>query len=88
MQPEKKFKAGAVAATVWINKTEKGSFPSIQLSRSYLDKENNWKDTNSYKMNDIPKALLVLGEAYKYVAMKEKEKAAPVAPTPAIPMAV
>jgi len=73
-QPEKKFRVGGVSATVWINSTEKGSFPNIQLSRSYLDKEKNWKDTNSYGMNDVPKALLVLGEAYKYIAMKEKEK--------------
>ncbi len=78
MQPEKKFRAGAVSATVWMNSTEKGSFPSIQLSRSYLDKEKNWKDTNSFNVNDVPKALVVLEEAYKYVTMREKEKPATV----------
>ncbi len=78
MNPEKKFRAGAVSATVWINTNEKGSFPSIQLGRSYRDKENNWKETNSFNVNDVPKALVVLQEAYKYVAMREKEKTAAV----------
>ncbi len=78
MNPEKKFRAGAVSATVWINTSEKGSFPSIQLGKSYRDKENNWKETNSFNMNDVPKALVVLQEAYKYVAMKEKERTAEV----------
>ena len=78
MNPEKKFRAGAVSATVWINTNEKGSFPSIQLGKSYRDKENNWKETSSFNVNDVPKALVVLQEAYKYVAMREKEKAAAV----------
>ncbi len=76
MNPEKKFRAGAVSATVWINTNEKGSFPSIQLGKSYKDKDNNWKETSSFGVNDVPKALVVLQEAYKYVAMKEKERAA------------
>lgn len=78
MNPEKKFRAGAVSATVWINTNEKGSFPSIQLGKSYRDKENNWKETNSFNVNDVPKAVVVLQEAYKYVAMREREKAAEV----------
>lgn len=74
VEPERKFRAGGVSATVWMNSTEKGVFPSIRLSRSYLDKQNNWKDTNSFNINDIPKAVLVLGEAYRYVSLKDKEK--------------
>ena len=75
IQPEKKFRVGAVSATVWINSTEKGSFPNIQLSRSYLDKDKNWKDTNSFNVNDIPKAVLVLEEAYKFVSLRNKTEA-------------
>jgi len=74
IQPEKKFRAGAVSATVWMNDSEKGSYPSIQLTRSYLDKQNNWKDSKSFNLNDLPKAVLVLEEAYRYLAMKQKEK--------------
>ena len=80
MNPEKKFRAGSVSATVWINTNEKGSFPSVQLGRSYLDKEKNWKETSSFGINDVPKAIVVLNEAYRYVSMREKEK-----PMPALP---
>jgi len=74
MQPDKKFRAGAVSATIWMNTSEKGTFASVQLGKSYMDKENNWKETNSFNVNDVPKAVLVLEEAYKYIATKPKDK--------------
>ena len=70
MQPEKKFRAGLVSATIWKNQGAKGSYATVTLSRAYLDKENNWKDTNSYKATDLPRAALVLNEAFKYLQLK------------------
>lgn len=71
--PEKKFRAGAITVTIWRNETEKGSFNSVQLDRSYKDKEDNWKKTNSLRLNDLPKAALLLNKAYEYIVLKEKE---------------
>lgn len=76
-QPEKKFRAGAVTATVWKNvgKTKDGrEFDdfSTTLERSYKDGEE-WKTTNSYKQNDLPKVALVSNLAYKFIAMKEEK---------------
>ena len=70
-KPVKKFRAGAVSAAVWENQTEKGSFASISLQRSYKDKEE-WKTTNSFNVNDLPKAMLVLNQAFKYLMLKEQ----------------
>lgn len=70
MQPEQKFKAGAVEVSIWKNESEKGDYHSISFQRSYKDKEGNWQTTNSLKVNDLPKALIALGKAYEYVALK------------------
>ena len=75
--PEKKFKAGAISATIWKNegKSESDgkdySFYSINLDRSYTDKEGKWQKTNSLRANDLPKAILVLNKAYEFVILKK-----------------
>ncbi len=78
-QPEKKFSTGVISATVWKNNgTSKkdGSpveFRTISLQRRYTDKEGTWKSTNSLRLNDLPKASLVLNKAYEYLVMKEQD---------------
>jgi len=69
--PEKKFRAGPISATVWRNLTEKGSYASVQLSRSYKDASNAWKSTGSLRINDLPKAVVILNKAYEYLVLKE-----------------
>jgi len=77
-KPEKKFSTGAITATVWKNNgTSKrdGSqveFRTIQLDRHYKDKDGSWKSTNSMRVNDLPKAALVLNKAYEYLVMREQ----------------
>jgi hypothetical protein len=76
-QPEKKFRAGAIAATVWANEGknkdgEKNSFNTISFERSYKDKEGKWKSTNSLRINDLPRAVVVLNKAYEYIILKAR----------------
>lgn len=74
-QPEKKFRAGAVSATVWKNagkgtqSNEQFEYRSVSFERSYKDPQGNWKTTNSLRINDLPKALLVLEKAYEFIAL-------------------
>jgi hypothetical protein len=74
--PEKKFKAGSVSATIWLNSGQDSEgkltqFRTIAFERSYLDKEGNWQSTNSLRLTDIPKGILVLNKAYEYLVLKE-----------------
>ena len=76
--PEKKFSAGAISATVWQNKgTDRFGndviFRTISFDRRYKDKEGNWQSSSSLRVNDLPKGMLVLEEAYKYLLLKENE---------------
>ena len=76
--PEKKFSTGAITATVWKNNgTSKRDgaqieFRTIQLDRRYKDKDGSWKSTNSLRINDLPKAALVLNKAYEYLVIREQ----------------
>ncbi|MBI4438663.1 hypothetical protein HY640_01900 [Candidatus Woesearchaeota archaeon] len=69
--PEKKFRAGAVTATIWKNDTERGSYATVNMERSYKDGDT-WKSTSSLRLNDLPKAALVLNKAYEYLLMQDK----------------
>ena len=74
-KPEKKFKAGAVSATVWANemrdKQGKGFLVyTVAFDRAYMDRDGKWKSTSSLRVNDIPKLQLVAQEAYEYLVRK------------------
>lgn len=74
--PEKKFRAGAISATVWLNKGQKVNgkemeYRTISLERCYTDKEGKWQSTNSFRINDLPKAGIVLQKAYEFVVFNE-----------------
>ncbi|MBI2573359.1 hypothetical protein HYV86_05845 [Candidatus Woesearchaeota archaeon] len=75
--PEKKFRAGAITATVWANKIqnktgEEGEYHTISLERNYTDKDGKWHSTNSMRVNDLPRALIVLQKAYEYSVLQEQ----------------
>jgi hypothetical protein len=76
-QPEKKFVAGSISATIWKNASEKDgkefSFESITLSRNFKDHSGNWKSTSSMRLNDLPKAEIVLKKAYEYLTFREAQ---------------
>ncbi len=75
--PKKKFRAGPISATIWENKGknaqgEANTFNTISLERVYQDKEGNWKSTNSFRLNDLPKAHAVLQRVYNDLVVKEQ----------------
>lgn len=74
--PEKKFRAGVVSATVWLNQTEKNgkaaSYRTISLQRGYKDKNDQWQNTTSFRTNDLPRATLVLNQAYEYLVTQQR----------------
>ena len=66
-EPEKKFAAGLIRATVWKNTAKNGNeFRSISLTKSY-QKDGEWENSNPLGMQDIDKAIQVLQEAKVYL---------------------
>ena len=75
-RPEKNFKVGAVRAAVWkrtYDTRDGRQFDArrVVLDRSYRDGQGSWQNTNSYDLNDIPKAILALEQAYVYLSTKD-----------------
>lgn len=79
--PEKKFSTGVISATIWQNqgKGRNGeivSFRTVSFQRSYKDKNGIWQNSNSLRVNDLPKASLVLQKAYEYAVLREAQSGA------------
>ena len=70
-QPEIVFRHGACSASVFANEVSRGdeSFKvkDVNFQRRYRSKEGEWQTSHSLRINDIPKAVLVLNKAYEYL---------------------
>lgn len=73
-KPIKKFRAGAVTATIWSNPSKEGDseYHTISFERRYKDKDDNWKSTNSLRASDLPRSILVLSKAYEFITLTEE----------------
>ena len=76
-KPVAKFKAGQVAAAIWENEiTSKAGTKvpmlKVTVARRYMDKDGNWQTSSSLRVNDLPRAGLVLQKAYEYLVLKEQ----------------
>lgn len=74
-KPIKKLSAGGVQAAVWQNTRKRNDGEeykeySVSLDRSYKDKNGEWQSTSSLRESDIPKAALLLNQAYEFIVMK------------------
>ena len=77
-KPIKKYQAGGISAAIWKNNVEtKGNAVtvlSVTLDRRYKDGEDNWQSSSSMRLNDLPKAVLVLTQAYTYMATAHEDE--------------
>lgn len=76
-KPEKVFKMGAVRASVFVNTIERDgvSVPlrKVVIEVRYRDKTGQWNGTNSLSINDLPKAITALQQAYEYLLSESRE---------------
>jgi len=75
-KPEKKFSCGPVSASIWAKtktvEDETVKFYSVTITKAYKESED-WKYTNSFNIEDLPKVALVANEAYKYVRLRAND---------------
>ena len=75
-KPEKKFSCGSITASIWANTKvvtgETVKFYSVTINKAYKEGEE-WKYTNSFNIEDLPKVALVANEAYKYIRLYSPE---------------
>lgn len=70
-KPERVFKMGAVRASIFRNIIERQGqtlrLPKVVIEVRYRDKAGEWHGTNSLSINDVPKAVAALQQAYEYL---------------------
>ena len=75
-QPVKKFAAGCLQAAVWKREIKQADGEgtreafSVSLDKRYKNKEGQWQSTNYLGTEDLPKARLLIDEAYRFLALK------------------
>lgn len=66
------IRAGGIQVSVWENETEKyGVMRSLTFTKSYKDKAGDWKETQSYKPNDIALLQLCLIKVQEFLFIKD-----------------
>ena len=63
-KPVETIRDGSLKAVIWANFGEKGTFYSVQLSRSYQDAENNWHESDSFSNAQLLRIARLANIAY------------------------
>ena len=77
-KPVKKFAAGTIQVAIWKNILPIGGgndnvMMSVTLERRYKDREGQWQSSGSLRLNDLPKAVLLLNKAYEHLTSTPDE---------------
>ena len=67
--PEKSFHARPIYVTIWRKETENWVTREITMSRRYKDRNGCRIATGNLRINDIPKVVMLLQDAYRYIAL-------------------
>ena len=77
-QPEKKFQRGGCSVSIFANEVEKDgrkfSIRKAVFQKRYKDSDGQWQSSQSLDINDIPKAVLALEDAYDYLTGREPDE--------------
>jgi hypothetical protein len=78
--PVKEFRArGGIKAAIWRNEVQQNGYTvvqhSVKIERSYKDRTTGeWKTTDYFRPQDLPRLILVAQEAFRFVSLVESEE--------------
>jgi len=76
-RPIAKHRDGHLETAIWKRKTEKGPVYNTERSRSYQDKDGNWRKTNVIPERDLLRAARLDEKAYETIqGFRERDRAA------------
>jgi hypothetical protein len=83
-QPAHKIRFSNLSVTIWRNKNEKGTWYTVNSSRSYKNGDETWKESDSLGTDDCLIMAELLRQAFSWIskqmtadstARKAREKA-------------
>jgi hypothetical protein len=82
--PVKVIRAGAISASVWQDEVEKNGVTvvrhSVRVQKRFQQDNGEWKNTDYFFPEDLPKLKLVAAKAFEFVSLKENEGVAGASP--------
>ena len=67
-KPTETLRDGQLKATIWERSSEKGVFFSVELTRSYRDKDGKWHDHTGFVGDELLRIARLAGKAYDRTA--------------------
>ena len=82
--PIKVIRVGGISASVWKDDVEKDGATvvrhSVRIQKRFRQDNGEWKNTDYFFPEDLPKLQLVAAKAFELVSLKESEDGAGVQP--------
>jgi hypothetical protein len=75
--PIHRIRLGVIAASVFANETDKGTYFNVQVDRSYRDGED-WKHTKSFGRDDLLNVAKVVDLAHSWIHAQQQAQAVEV----------
>lgn len=77
-RPEKSFRAGGVSSAVWRHDRQQDGRTvtnySATFSKRFFDKTTQqWRDSDTFFPEDLPRLILVSQKAYEYIVLREQD---------------
>ena len=67
-QPAHKIRISNLSVTIWRNSSDKGTWYSVNPSRSYKQGDETWKETDSLGFDDLLTMAELLRQAFAWIA--------------------
>jgi hypothetical protein len=74
-KPTHEVRLGRIRAAIWDNATDNGSWRKVTFSRLFKDKDNRWRDTESFSQEDVL-LLTEVARQVAYILYKDEPEAA------------
>lgn len=79
-RPTKVFRAGCIRASVWANDRQVNGRTvirhSVRVDKRYFDeKTQEWKPSDYYFVDELPRLRLVVDRAFEFIALRESNDA-------------
>ncbi len=67
-KPVNEIRIGSIRASIWLNRQETGTpWYTVTASRSYKDRNGDWRDVRSFNYSDLPCVGEVLEQAMSWI---------------------
>ena len=78
-KPIKEFRAGTVKAAIWKQDNEAeghiATTYSVRIQKRFLNRATGeWRDTDYFFVNDLPRLRLVAEQAFQFITLHESEE--------------